>query len=1306
MSFCISEKRPGLDSRPASIARRFVRRSIKPVIVRLSRRLSVTYWPRRGASLSAVLLSLLAGFVPQLASAAPTGAQVVAGIASVTRPTVSSTQIQQTSQNAIINWQSFSIAAGESVRFVQPNVNAIALNRVIGADPSRIFGTLSANGQVFLVNQAGVYFAPGASVDVGGLVATSMNISDADFLKRKFVFSAGDHAGAVSNYGHLRGAYVTLAAPQVTNGGDINTAGGATALAAGARLALDLSGDRLVSMSVDAAAANAAVVNSGSISADGGAVFMTARSANAVLDTVINTTGMVRASSIVSRGGKIVIDGGSAGTVAVDGTLAASGGTQGGTVEVLGDRVALQAGTRINVSGDAGGGRALVGGDFHGAGAVRTASFTQVDQGAVINADARTAGKGGDVAVWADQHTAFAGSISAAGGAQGGDGGFVETSGKQTLAFSGAVNTTAAKGATGTLLLDPTDMTISTAASGAVSIAGGTFLGSASSSNINVGDLTTALGSSNVIVDTSSNFASLGNITVNTSVQWGSGNSLTLKADTNIAVNALIRNTSSGGINLNGGGAVSSGSLITNSGAINIAGNAGGSSRAGSVTGTSMTSTSGSVNVRSQGNVTTGIINAGTGTISIDSNAGVAITGALTTSNTGSAAIVVNAGANSMAGSGSGGDISVSGGSVTAGVGGRATLYTGSVAGSTGVTSAVGAGSGRFRYGSDSSTANYSAGLGAGTYTVYRESPTLSFTATAPSITYGDAAPAVSATLNGLQNGDTSAQAISSGTASASIGGAFSNGGKLVAGTHPINVSGNAADQLGYSIQYTPGQLVVAQKALSVSGLAAPASKTYDATVAATVSGTAALGGRVAGDGVSLTGSATGAYNSKDVATANAVSFGGLSLNGADAANYTLAMQAPAAATITPKSVAVSGLSVAPSKVYDATANAPLTGAAAISTEAAGIGSTSDGKAYTVDNVNLAGAATATYNSKNVAGASTVTFGGLSLQGTGAANYTLAMQAPAAATITAKTVAVGALSVAASKVYDGTDAATVVGAPQLAKEAPGAGAASDGKAFDGDAVSPSGTATAAYNSKNVASASTVTFAGISLTGTDSGNYLMASLPTASATITPKSVSASGLSVAASKIYDGTTKATLIGAAALSSEAAGAGTTADGKVYAGDNINLAGAATGAYNSKNVASASSVIVGGLTLTGADLANYTLTVAPLNAVITPKLLSMSGLSVPADKTDDGTTTAHVSGTAVLAAAEAVGTGSVTDGKSYIGDTVAISGTPTGTYNSADVYLANTVTVAGLSLTGDSASNYGLNTVMRLPPKLRLPR
>ncbi|MDL2358401.1 MAG: filamentous hemagglutinin N-terminal domain-containing protein, partial [Pseudomonadota bacterium] len=170
---------------------RFVRTSIKPVVFKLSRKLSVTYWPGRRRTISAMLLALLSGFVPGLVGAAPTGGVVVAGSATVLKPNTATTQVNQTSQNAILNWQSFSIGAGETVRFVQPSATAVALNRVIGSDPSRIFGTLTANGQVFLVNNAGVYFAPGASVDVGGLVASTMNISNANFLSGKYQFDAG-----------------------------------------------------------------------------------------------------------------------------------------------------------------------------------------------------------------------------------------------------------------------------------------------------------------------------------------------------------------------------------------------------------------------------------------------------------------------------------------------------------------------------------------------------------------------------------------------------------------------------------------------------------------------------------------------------------------------------------------------------------------------------------------------------------------------------------------------------------------------------------------------------------------------------------------------------------------------------------------------------------------------------------------------------------------------------------------------------------------------------------------------------------
>ena len=159
---------------------------------------------------------------------------------------------------------------------------------------------------------------------------------------------------------------------------------GTVALAAGDQVTLDMVGDGLIKVSVDAAALNASAMNSGTIQADGGNVLLTARSANALLDTVINTDGVIRANTISNRNGTITLDGGSAGVVSVGGTLEAKGndaGTTGGTVKVLGQQVALLSGASINASGDAGGGTVLIGGDFQGKNPdIQNASFTTVDR--------------------------------------------------------------------------------------------------------------------------------------------------------------------------------------------------------------------------------------------------------------------------------------------------------------------------------------------------------------------------------------------------------------------------------------------------------------------------------------------------------------------------------------------------------------------------------------------------------------------------------------------------------------------------------------------------------------------------------------------------------------------------------------------------------------------------------------------------------------------------------------------------------------------------------------------------------------
>src|SRR5690349_19285277 len=285
----------------------------------------------------------------------PSGGSVAAGSANIST-SGSNMQITQSTNSAILNWQSFSIGSSAAVNFTQPSSSAIALNRVLGNNPTEIFGRLSANGQIFLTNPNGILFAPTAAVDVGGLFATTLSIADTDFLAGRYNFVNNGGAGTVVNQGVITAnGYAALAGPQVRNDGIIVAHAGTVALAAGDRVSLDMIGDGLISVSVDQAALNASAINTGTITADGGNVLLTARSANALLDTVVNNSGVIRANSLVERNGQIVLDGGSAGVVSNTGTLTASGtdvGTTGGTVKVLGQYLGLFDGSKIDASGD------------------------------------------------------------------------------------------------------------------------------------------------------------------------------------------------------------------------------------------------------------------------------------------------------------------------------------------------------------------------------------------------------------------------------------------------------------------------------------------------------------------------------------------------------------------------------------------------------------------------------------------------------------------------------------------------------------------------------------------------------------------------------------------------------------------------------------------------------------------------------------------------------------------------------------------------------------------------------------------
>ncbi len=306
--------------------------------------------PKAIQTISIAVLAALSG----AAQALPTSPSVNAGTATVATSGTAMT-VTQSTPNASLNWQSFSIASGESVRFAQPNASSIALNRVTGTDASQIFGSLQANGQVFLINPNGVLFGSTAQVDVGGLVASTLNISDADFLAGKRTFSGT--GGSVINQGTINApnGYVALLGAQAANQGQatIRAQLGTVALAAGNAVTLDFVGDKLITVSVDQAALHAAAQNSGLVAADGGSVILTGKATDGLLSTVINQTGILQAQTLQSQNGKIVLAGADGG-VAVNGSVDA---TTGGSIDIGGGNVAISgnvssATQNIHASGD------------------------------------------------------------------------------------------------------------------------------------------------------------------------------------------------------------------------------------------------------------------------------------------------------------------------------------------------------------------------------------------------------------------------------------------------------------------------------------------------------------------------------------------------------------------------------------------------------------------------------------------------------------------------------------------------------------------------------------------------------------------------------------------------------------------------------------------------------------------------------------------------------------------------------------------------------------------------------------------
>ena len=510
---------------------------------------------------------LVLGMLNPQVSANPTGAEVVTGQVTFSQPNLNTLQINN-SNGSIINWQNFSIKANELTHFQQSGANSVVLNQVVGSNVSNIFGSLTSNGQVYLINPYGVVFGENSVVNTAGFIASTLNLSNQDFLDGKLNFEGVDAADILNKGFITAGADgdIALIAPNIINEGVIKVEQGDVILAAGEKVTLTSLSASDVGFEVQSE--NNSITNLGSITTDGGAVGMFAGSlmhsgaihANALsLDKdgnvilVAKNNLEITADAVISAdgeyGGRVVIKS-ETGTTLVAGDVSAKGenGT-GGVIDVLGDQVGVIDSATINASGNLGGGQVHIGGNLQGKGELQNATATYVGTETSINANAINSGDGGEVIVWADETARVHGSISATGGSQGGNGGFVETSGKQYLDVSEIkLDLSADNGNTGEWLLDPYNLTISTGGDATVGAAPD-FSAGASLSNLSTATLITQLNNgASVTINTGGAGAENGDITLfdNLDLTSVAGSSLTLDAANDIILNGSINDTGVG----------------------------------------------------------------------------------------------------------------------------------------------------------------------------------------------------------------------------------------------------------------------------------------------------------------------------------------------------------------------------------------------------------------------------------------------------------------------------------------------------------------------------------------------------------------------------------------------------------------------------------------------------------------------------------------------------------------------------------------------------------------------------------------
>jgi filamentous hemagglutinin family protein len=1138
------------------------------------------------------------------------------------------------SPNAVLDWQAFSIGARNSVHFAQQSAASQVLNRVVGNDPSAILGSLSSNGGVWLVNPHGVLFGSNARIDVGGLVASTLPVSNEDFLAGRLRFDRGTlPGGQVLNQGEIVtsfGGRVWLMGDSVRNEGLIHSPGGHIVLAAGRSIELVDSG--MPNVTVRVTAPDSEAVNLGTLLAPAGGSID-------VHGGIVNQRGIVRADSIgtdpagrvviraqgavqlaagsatsadaagTGQGGRVVVESAEGAALVLGGVSATSGAAAGGRIHLLGRQVGIDGNALVDASGALGAGQVLAGGDYQGTNpAVRNAEAAYLGPAATLRANATAGGDGGKVILWGDGATRVFGTIEARGGPAGGNGGLVETSGRFLAAKPASVDTSAPRGTAGTWLLDPGNITIVADDGGCCSPGDGTG-GIPNLTVTSDGDDTVILASTIVDALQSGNNVEIrtgggagttqeGNITVAASIQAqgdGARTALRLAAHNDIVVERDV--------DIGSAGFAMPVTLLADSdnngaGSILLNPNTEIATQGGDILLLAATRNRAPEGVTLSGSR----LDAGSGIVALRGNAVTIGAG----SEVAGAAVGMTADA-----------ITVSDSSVNA----------------PGVSIALNTrlhGDGRAEV-TNSVLSGANVGIVTGSLEVGRSQ--LSATRGSLDISSTTASGGGTATFDDVTLGAQRGAGSSPGNIGITADRLDMTDADLTATDVTIRGAAASIDNAGSVANIRASRLSIDAGTLRLASVDVVAEAPQDAIVI-TAGSLASTGSRLAtpiGRWLVHLRAGQGGF---PAAALGDLDYTFVQFGASDAA--------PAHTGIGAHGIMLDdaldiGIRVDASRPYDRTTAATFS--QALSHDA--------GPGIAVRRREGSGTAGGTFADRNAGTDKAVLF-----QGEGgyfdiaAANGSPVYGATQSyvADITRKDITLAGL-VAAPKVYDASRAATLSG--RLAG------------IIEGDDVTVGG-ATGLFSDKNAGTGKPVAMTGGTLAGPDAGNYRLAAGATTTGTITPLSISAAGIT-AADKVYDGSRDATLSGSLS--------------DVLGGDDVSLAGA-TGSFDDRHAGVDKPVTILTGSLAGADAGNYVLAGRhTTTATIAPRPITAAGITA-VDRVYDGTRVAALSGTLADAIA---------------GDAVTLAGA-TGRFDDKNAGTGKVVAVTGGALAGADAGNYTL--------------